>query len=107
DQIGIFDYYTEAARADLKNTYGVDADLVVSADHNESSPDSIGLYGALQTPAGVGIRSGIDEYYMSFLEDRIAHAAADAVHNLQPAGLYANQVEGAIPDGAGGNRYPL
>jgi hypothetical protein len=107
DQIGIFDYYTEAARTDLKNTYKVDADLVVSADHNESSPDSIGLYGAYSEFEGIGLRSGIDEYYMRFLEDRIAHAAADAVHNLQPANLYAIQVEGKVPPGTSGNRYPL
>ena len=107
DQIGLFDVYTELARADLANTYHVSADLVVSADHNESSPDSIGLYGAGQTPLGVGVRSGIDEYYMSFLADRIAHAAADAVHDLQPAQLYANQVQGPIPSGAGGSSYPL
>lgn len=107
DQIGIFDYYTDQARSDLLRRYHVDADLVVSADHNESSPDSIGLYGALQTPLGVGARSGIDEYYMSFLEDRIARAAAAAVHDLRPASLYANQVAGTIPDGTTGNRYPL
>jgi hypothetical protein len=107
DQIGIFDYYTDQARADLAHTYRVRADLVVSADHNESSPDSIGLYGALQTPVGVGLRSGIDEYYMRFLEDRIAHAAADAVHALRPASLYAIQVKGLLPSGASGHEYPL
>jgi hypothetical protein len=106
DQIGIFDHYTEAARRVLHDTYHVDADLVVSADHNESSPDSIGLYGALQTPAGVGLRSGIDEYYMAFLEDRIARAAAASVRDLRPARLYANQVERPLAAGAG-NRYAL
>jgi len=107
DQIGIFDYYTEQARADLANTYKVDAALVVSADHNESSPDSIGLYGSAQTPLGIGLRSGIDEYYMRFLEDRIAHAAADAVRTMRPASLYAAQTEGAIATGASGSSYPL
>src|SRR5947209_8645162 len=106
DQIGIFDYYTEDARTLLRNRYGVDADLVVSADHNESSPDSIGLYGADQTPAGVGLRSGIDEYFMSYLDDRVARAAAEAVRALRPARLYANQVERPLV-GAAGNRYPL
>jgi len=85
DQIGVFDYYTEQARADLLSRYGVHADLVVTADHNESSPDSIGLYGAGQTPAGVGVRSGIDEYYMDYLDDRIAQAAASAVYSILPA----------------------
>lgn len=104
--IGLFDYYTELARADLARL-GVDADLVVSANHNESSPDTIGLYGALQTPLSVGVRSGIDEYYMGFLADRVAHAAAAAVRDLQPANLYANQIEGSIPDGTRGSSYPL
>jgi hypothetical protein len=81
--------------------------MVVSADHNESSPDTIGLYGALQTPLGVGVRSGIDEYYMSFLDDRIAAAAAQAVRALKPAQLYANQIEGPIPVGQSGDTYPL
>ena len=105
--IGLFDYYTDLARADLANVQHVDAQLVVSANHNESSPDTIGLYGALQTPLGVGIRSGIDEAYMRFLADRVARAAADAVHALAPARLYANQIEGPLPDGTSGNRYPL
>lgn len=107
DAIGLFDYYTEQARWDLRHSYGVRAALVVSADHNESSPDTIGLYGAVNTPLGVGVRSGIDEYYMRFLDDRVARAAAQAVHDMQPASLYANQIEGPIPDGAAGNRYPL
>jgi hypothetical protein len=107
EAIGLFDYYTEQARWDLAHVYGVRAKLVVSADHNESSPDTIGLYGAVDTPLGVGVRSGIDEYYMRYLDDRIARAAAQAVHGLRPASLYANQIEGSIPDGTSGNRYPL
>ena len=107
DAIGLFDYYTEQARWDLVHRYGLRANLVVSADHNESSPDTIGLYGAGETPLGVGVRSGIDEYYMRFLDDRIARAAAAAIHHMVPAELYANQIEGSIPGGTSGNRYPL
>jgi hypothetical protein len=107
DQIGLFDFYTEEARTVLRRDYGVDADLVVSANHNESSPDSIGLFGPITTPVGVGLRSGIDEYYMDWVADAIAHAAADSVHSLRPASLYAKQVESPIPDGASGSRYPL
>jgi len=107
DAIGIFDYYTQQARYDLAHLFGVRANLVVSPDHNESSPDTIGLYGALDTPLGVGVRSGIDEYYMRFLDDRIASAAAAAVRDLRPAQLYANQIEGTIPNGTSGSTYPL
>jgi len=107
EAIGLFDYYTEQARWDLAHDFGLHANMVVSADHNESSPDTIGLYGPLATPLGVGVRSGIDEYYMAFLDFRIAQAAARAIRALRPAELYANQVEGSVPDGAAGNRYPL
>jgi hypothetical protein len=107
DAIGVFDYYTDQARDDLRHDFGVHANLVVSADHNESSPDTIGLYGALETPLGVGVRSGIDEFYMRFLDYRIAQAAAGAVHALRPAQLYANQIEGRIPRGQSGSSYPL
>jgi hypothetical protein len=107
DVIGLFDYYTDQVRYDLLHRYHVRASLVVSADHNESSPDTIGLYGALQTPLGVGVRSGIDEYYMRFLDDRIASAAAAAVRSLRPAQLFADQLAGPVPAGASGNHYPL
>ena len=107
DVIGMFDYYTQQVRSDLLDDFHVHANLVVSADHNESTPDTIGLYGALDTPLGVGVRSGIDEYYMSFLDYRIAEAAAHAVRHLRPAELYANQVEGPIPTGQSGSTYPL
>src|SRR5579884_1810204 len=107
DVIGLFDYYDQQVQYDLRHQFHTRANLVISADHNESSPDTIGLYGALGTPLGVGVRSGIDEYYMRFLEYRIAQAAAAAVHNLRPARLFANQIEGPIPDGQSGSTYPL
>jgi hypothetical protein len=107
DAIGIFDYYDQQVRYELAKVFHTKANLVISANHNESSPDTIGLYGALNTPLGVGLRSGIDEYYMSFLDYRIAEAAAEAVHALRPARLYANQIEGSIPDGTSGSTYPL
>src|SRR5204863_7013838 len=91
-QQGLFENETDAARRLLRQVYGVRASLLVSANHNESSPDSIGIYGALQTPVGAGLRSGIDDYYMRFLADGIARAAADAVHALAPADLFARQV---------------
>ncbi len=107
DAIGIFDYYDQQAREELRSVFHTRANLVVSADHNESSPDTIGLYGAVDTPLSVGLRSGIDEYYMKFLEYHIAQAAAAAVKHLRPARLYANQIEGQIPAGTSGSTYPL
>lgn len=96
-QQGLFENYTDLMRARLKDVYGVDADMVVSANHNESSPDSVGIYGPFVNPAvDVGSRSGIDEYFMRWLEDRVAHVAADAVHAMQPATLHARQIP--LPD---------
>ena len=91
-QQGLFENYTDAMRERLATVYGVNADMVVSANHNESSPDSVGIYGPYTNPAGTSSRSGIDEYYMRFLEDRVAKAAAQAVDALAPARLYATQV---------------
>jgi hypothetical protein len=93
---GLFENYTDAMRTRLRDVYGVKADMVVSANHNESSPDTVGIYGPYSNPAGTGTRSGIDEYYMRFLEDRVAKAAAQAVGALEPARLYATQVH--VPD---------
>jgi hypothetical protein len=65
--------------------------LVVSATHNESSPDTVGIYGGPETPAGTGANSGIDDYYMAFLRDRVAEVAVAAADASQPATLYAHQ----------------
>src|SRR5207302_7402404 len=65
-------------------------DMIVSANHNESSPDSIGIYGApAPDPSPVGLRSGIDDYYMAFLVERVAQAAAAAYDGRRPATIGA------------------
>jgi hypothetical protein len=88
----------------MKNTTGPGSpgitDMIVSANHNEGSPDTIGIYGGPQVkdPTGqltdvpAGLRSGIDEYYMAWLDGRVAQVAADAYHALKPATLWARQV---------------
>src|SRR5205085_6108384 len=52
-----------------------------------SSPDAIGLYGAPDTGAGVGAHSGIDDYYMSFVVERAAEAALEAIASAAPGHL--------------------
>src|SRR5439155_13879733 len=68
-------------------------DMIVSSNHNESSPDPIGIYGAPDAggtlPAGAN--SGIDDYYMDWLADRVAEAAALAYDRRQPATLWVRQ----------------
>jgi hypothetical protein len=67
-------------------------DVVVSANHNESSPDTVGIYGGPVAPAlSAGLNSGIDDYYMDFLDQRVADAAAAAYDARRPASLYARQ----------------
>ncbi len=89
---GLFQNYTERMRelamADRPGISGV----IVSADHNESSPDTIGIYGAPADPTGtVGVHSGIDDYYMSWLERRVADAAVAAYDARRPGTLWARQ----------------
>lgn len=73
---------------------GID-DVVISANHNESSPDTVGIYGGPNTQGTSGLYSGIDDYYYEFLERQIAKASADAFDALQPAGVY--EIEFDVP----------
>jgi hypothetical protein len=96
---GIFENYTAEARAMAQALAGLGAhaatcgqidEMVISANHNESSPDSIGIYGAPPDPTGTfGLHSGIDEYYMDWLNEQIASAAVEACDGRQPASLRA------------------
>ncbi|MEA2458615.1 MAG: hypothetical protein QOC95_1587, partial [Thermoleophilaceae bacterium] len=93
---GLFQNYTDRMReraiTDSKaGDHAPIEDMVVSANHNESSPDTVGIYGGPETPAGVGGNSGIDAYYMTFLEKRVAAAAVQAADSVEPATLYARQ----------------
>jgi hypothetical protein len=65
-------------------------DVIVSANHNESSPDTIGIYGAPSVMDAFGARSGIDDYYIAFLVEQCAQAAAQAFDAMQPATLWAH-----------------
>jgi hypothetical protein len=91
---GIFQDYIEEARTEAQQMRpGID-DVIVSANHNESSPDTIGIYGAPEDPSGtVGEHSGIDEYYMQFLVDRIAAAAVNAFDARRPASLWVREFQ--------------
>jgi len=87
--IGLFENQTKRMRAKVLAALppGTDVTLVFSADHNESSPDSIGLFGAPDTGQGVGVNSGIDDYYMAFVVDRAAEAAVQAIQSAAPGRL--------------------
>src|SRR5437879_6818377 len=104
---GIFENYIAEARAKAEALAGpapaqrscrhID-EMVVSSNHNESSPDTVGIYGAPPDPSGnFPLNSGIDEYYMDWLDDLIASAAVAACDGRRPASL--RQVEFAVPAG--------
>ena len=84
---------TKDMRARAKRLRPGIAQMVVSANHNESSPDSIGIYGAPDAGGSLpaGANSGIDDYYMNWLAGRVAQVAALAYDHLRPATLWARQ----------------
>src|SRR5436190_183629 len=104
---GIFENYIAEARAKAEALAGqaphqtscghID-EMVVSSNHNESSPDTVGIYGAPPDPTGsFGLNSSIDEYYMDWLDDQMADAAVEACDNRRPASL--REVEFPVPAG--------
>jgi hypothetical protein len=69
-------------------------DVFVSSTHNESSPDPIGIYGAPSDPSvPAGARSGIDDYYISYLVNQSALSAEQAYDTMRPAGMRAADVQ--------------
>jgi hypothetical protein len=89
---GIHENYTHEMRDRAAQLTGGAIDgMVVSANHNESSPDTVGIYGAPDVGGVAGANSGIDEYYMDYLVEQVAQAAADAYDALQPASLWERE----------------
>ena len=94
---GLFENYTAAMRREAQHLRpGID-NVIVSANHNESSPDTVGIYGGPPVPddlpavgGAVGENSGIDDYYMGFLIHHVAAAAARAYDARRPATLWSS-----------------
>jgi hypothetical protein len=114
---GIFENYIRDARTQAQTLAGQGShaqtcghidEMVVSSNHNESSPDTVGLYGAPPDPTGsFGLNSGIDEYYMDWLDSQMANAAVAACDDRRPATL--REVEFPVPAGLHQeipNRFP-
>ena len=91
---GLFNNYIAQMAAAARQLDPAITEVIVSANHNESSPDTIGIYGGPAPFPGqpAGLQSGIDDYYMTYLIERVAEAAAAAARNLQPATLRAEQL---------------
>jgi hypothetical protein len=66
------------------------SDIYISSTHDESAPDSIGLYGV--TP----LTSSVNPYWVNFMENQAAQAVLTACANLHPALVrYAQPIEPA------------
>jgi len=84
DSIGLFNVTIERIRTEVAQLDPGLSQVFVSSTHDESAPDPIGLWGpdasdlpeSPETPAATS--SGVDEYYMDFLVDRVARAVVAA-----------------------------
>jgi hypothetical protein len=86
DSIGLFADDVEQVRADVKKRLATQkksaagsVNVVVAATHDHQAPDTMGLWGPAEG------QSGINEAYNTYVVERVAQAAADAVRHLKPA----------------------
>jgi hypothetical protein len=91
----------ERIREEVKRLDPSLTEVFVSSTHDESAPDPIGLWGpdTSELPehpeSPTAVSSGVDEYYMSFLVERVARTVVAADHALRKATLAA--AIGAMP----------
>lgn len=101
DSIGLFDSTMERIRAEVRKLDPTLTDIFISSTHDEAAPDPIGLWGPNtselpeqpETPSGE--TSGVDNYYMDFLVERVARMVVAADEARQPASL--NVAIGSMP----------
>ena len=67
--------------------------ILITATHNHSGPDTIGLYGKSLSKrfSDFPVASGRDERYMAYLRSGAINCVNGAIQNLQPAELYLSQ----------------
>ncbi|MHB1710767.1 MAG: hypothetical protein ACYCV7_05110 [Acidimicrobiales bacterium] len=103
DSIGLFNVTMDQIRADAARMLAARGlppvgQVFVSSTHDESAPDPIGLWGPDLTgtpaaaltgsaPAGTGVTSGVDSYYLNFLAAQAASAIVAADSHLAPSVL--------------------
>lgn len=90
DQEGLFNTYADRIRQQVaRDGYRLD-DIQISATHDESAPDSLGLGGP--TP----VTSGTNQYFIDYLVQQSAKAIENAYNAMQPATIrYAQATEPA------------
>ncbi|HWW44109.1 MAG TPA: hypothetical protein VN180_03485, partial [Acidimicrobiia bacterium] len=95
DSIGLFNVTIERIRAKVAQLDPALTGVFVSSTHDESAPDPIGLWGPdgsdlpNHPPTPTATSSGVDEYYMDFLVERVVHAVLEADTSRRPASLVA------------------
>jgi hypothetical protein len=86
DQEGLFNVYQQRIRARVAaDGYHLDG-IFISATHDESAPDSLGLSGVDQ------LTSGVNAYWVNFMVDRAARAIERADRARRPATVRYTEV---------------
>jgi len=79
DLIGLFYDDVQEIRNSFQKQAPPGSHLVVACTHTHEGPDTLGLWGA------TAAESGVDPKYLSWVEERIATTALEAIHAMQPA----------------------
>jgi len=102
DSEGAFNTYLAAIRNQVATLLGAHSDLspdqvFISSTHDESAPDTIGLYGVDATGAGVtSTTSSVNPYFAAYMVQQAAQAVVDAYGARRPATIrYAEAIEPA------------
>ncbi len=86
DQEGVFNVYQQAIRDKvLADGYRL-SNIFISATHDESAPDSLGLGGVTATT------SGVNDYWVRYMIDRSAQAIERAYRSMRPAHVRYTEV---------------
>src|SRR5215469_5055072 len=79
DVIGLFYDDVLRIREEVNAQAPEVSQVIVASTHVHEGPDTLGLWGP--TP----LETGIDEYYLDWLDSQIAGAAVKAIRSMQPA----------------------
>ncbi len=86
DQEGLFDVYQQRIRARVRaDGYRLD-NIFISATHDESAPDSLGLGGVNQ------LTSGVNDYWVDYMVTQSARAIERAYRVMRPATIRYTEV---------------
>jgi hypothetical protein len=85
DHEGLFNVYLQRIRAKVAaDGYSLDG-IFISSTHDESAPDSLGLYGVNDPSGTLPASSSVNAYWNDYLVEKSAQAIEDAYDAMQPA----------------------